>query len=326
MDSRVIPDTVDPVDRYVARLYRSAFAVPPEQYRAWALRELASVIPHDSGIWGSGSLSRMRFHTFTVSNLPESYRAVLEATSEINPILPSMLQNLDNPVDMRDVLPDAQFFKSEIYKKVFGVHGISRILATVHFDQRSGLYSLVSLYRKDRDNPFTAEEKARQKRVTYHLFNAVSHAFFLHLNRDHQKPDNCAAAVVDQEGCFQQAQPRFLDFLETNFPGRADPNVLPFPLPASGETEVLGSLCVKSERAGDMFIVYLWPTGPLDRLTPREREIVFAVAQGLSFKQAAKKIGVAPSTVANHLYRVYRKLGVYSRTELAALVHPRPAE
>jgi len=101
---------------------------------------------------------------------------------------------------------------------------------------------------------------------------------------------------------------------------------LPFALPAPGETEVLGNLCVKSEAAGDMFIVYLWPTGPLDRLTPREREIVFAVAQGLSFKQAAKKIGVAPSTVANHLYRVYRKLGVYSRTELAALVHPHRPE
>jgi DNA-binding NarL/FixJ family response regulator len=49
---------------------------------------------------------------------------------------------------------------------------------------------------------------------------------------------------------------------------------------------------------------------------------VQAVSQGLSFKEAARKIGVAPSTVANHLYRVYRKLGVYSRTELAALVHP----
>jgi DNA-binding CsgD family transcriptional regulator len=50
-----------------------------------------------------------------------------------------------------------------------------------------------------------------------------------------------------------------------------------------------------------------------------------AVSQGLSFKQAARKIGVAPSTVANHLYRVYRKLGVQSRTELAAVVHPAPA-
>jgi DNA-binding NarL/FixJ family response regulator len=81
-------------------------------------------------------------------------------------------------------------------------------------------------------------------------------------------------------------------------------------------------LCVRAEPLGDVFLVYLWPAGPLDRLTQREREIVYAVAQGLSFKQAAKKIGVAPSTVANHLYRVYRKLGVYSRTELAALVYP----
>ena len=31
---------------------------------------------------------------------------------------------------------------------------------------------------------------------------------------------------------------------------------------------------------------------------------------------------MAPSTVANHLYRIYRKLGVNSRSELADLVYP----
>ena len=68
--------------------------------------------------------------------------------------------------------------------------------------------------------------------------------------------------------------------------------------------------------------IFIWPAGPLDRLTAREREIVYAIAHGLSFKQAARRIGIAPSTVANHLYRVYRKLGVYSRSALAGLVYP----
>jgi DNA-binding CsgD family transcriptional regulator len=322
MEVTTVPDPVDPVDRYIARLYRSALAVPTDEYRAWALREWANVVPHDGALWGGGNRISLKFHTRTVSGLPAEFPGVLEATASINPLLTRILQNLDTPVDMRSVLPDKEFFKSEIYRRAFEPFGITRILSTCHLDRRSGLYSLVTLYRKDRKQPFTEQEQAQQKRITFHLFNAASHSFFLHLARDRERPPNGGAAVVDSEGCFHQAQPRFIDLLEDQFPGR-DPSVLPFAPPEPGATQVLGNLCVKSEPAGDMFIVYLWPAGPLDRLTQREREIVFAVAQGLSFKQAAKKIGVAPSTVANHLYRVYRKLGVYSRTELAALVHPK---
>ncbi|MDP3294099.1 MAG: LuxR C-terminal-related transcriptional regulator [Nevskia sp.] len=54
----------------------------------------------------------------------------------------------------------------------------------------------------------------------------------------------------------------------------------------------------------------------------RQRPTCASVAHGLSFKQAAKRIGIAPSTVANHLSRVYRKLGVYSRNTLAGRVYP----
>ena len=68
-------------------------------------------------------------------------------------------------------------------------------------------------------------------------------------------------------------------------------------------------------------MIRLWPSGPLDELTAREREVVDAVSRGLTFKEAARRLGVAPSTVSNHLYRVYQKLGVHSRSALAKLVH-----
>ena len=322
MTVKTADDGVDPADLYIARLYRSALAIPADDYRAWALGEWARVVPHDGALWGSGNHKSLKFHTRTVFGLPDEFPAALEATTGINPIIPRILQNLDTPVDMRSVIDDKTFFKSELYRRTFQPFGITRILATGHLDHRSGLYSLVTLYRKDRDHLFTKAEKDRQKRITFHLFNAASHMFFLHLARDRVRPQNSAAAVVDEQGYFHQAQPRFLDMIEENFPGHNQPT-LPFAIPDVSQTIIVGTFCVCSERAGDMFIVYLWPTGPLDRLTPREHEIVTAIAQGLSFKQAAKKIGVAPSTVANHLYRVYRKLGVYSRTELATLVHPK---
>lgn len=315
-------DKVDPVDRYIARLYRSGLSVAAEDFRGWALRELNKVIPHDAALWGSGNMGRKQFHTVTLSGVPPEFPQMLESTTEINPLVPEIFSKFDIPIDSRLVIPDRKFFKSEIFHKTFEPFGIQRILATTHLDRRSGLTSLMSIYRFDRKNVFTDREKEQQQRIAYHLFNAASHAFFLRMIRSSgERPPGSVAAVVDRLGCFHEAQLQFLDLLEEHFPDR-ELHTLPFALPPPGETVIVGNLCALCEPAADMFTIYLWPAGPLDRLTQREREIVIAVAQGLSFKQAAKKIGLAPSTVANHLYRVYRKLGVYSRTELAALVHP----
>lgn len=316
-----VTDAVDPLDRYIARLYRSGLQVPAEDFRAFALRELGQIMRYDSALWGSGVFAERRFHTCTLIGLPDAYPATLEATYDINPLVPHLVNELDCPVDSRAVVADKKFYASEIYRRTFGPFGIERILATTHLDRRSGLYSLISVYRSRRADVFSAEDKARQARIVYHLAHAASHAFFLRLVGARGRPHGSAAAVVDRLGCFHQAQPQFLDLLDAHYPQR-QPQQLPFALPASSTTVALGELRARTESAGDLYLVYLWRAGPLDRLTAREREIVSAVAQGMSFKQAAKKIGLAPSTVANHLYRVYRKLGVYSRTELAALVHP----
>jgi len=312
------------LDRFIADLYRSGLSVPPEAYRSWALKRLKSLLPFDGALWGSGTYKDWRFHTAALVGISDEYPRTLEETRPINPILPRMLARLDEPVDMEDVCPDKVFFKSEIYRRCFGRFGISRILATAHADPRSGLVSVLSLYRRSRKAHFSPAEKALQRRVTFHLFQGASHAFFLHLMRtftEEQREAGAAAAVVDSHGSFYEAQPRFLDLLESHFPG-VPLNALPFSVPPPGATRASGGLCIRSQALGDLHCVLVWPEGPLDRLTEREREIVFAVTQGLSFKQAARKVGVAPSTVANHLYRIYRKLGVNSRSELAGLVHP----
>ena len=51
-------------------------------------------------------------------------------------------------------------------------------------------------------------------------------------------------------------------------------------------------------------------------LTPRELQIAAAVAAGRSNKEVAASLFVTPKTVEFHLTRIYRKLGVRSRTEL----------
>lgn len=51
-------------------------------------------------------------------------------------------------------------------------------------------------------------------------------------------------------------------------------------------------------------------------LTPREREIVDMVAEGLRNRAIAQRLGISEGTVKLHLHHVYEKLGVTGRVEL----------
>ena len=50
-------------------------------------------------------------------------------------------------------------------------------------------------------------------------------------------------------------------------------------------------------------------------LSPREREVIGLLVQGLSNKEIGHRLGIEVVTVALHLRSVYRKLGVTSRTQ-----------
>ncbi|MGP4094614.1 helix-turn-helix transcriptional regulator [Nonomuraea sp. KM90] len=63
----------------------------------------------------------------------------------------------------------------------------------------------------------------------------------------------------------------------------------------------------------------------LDALTPQERRIAGLVADGLSSKEIATQLFLSPRTVEYHLYKIYPKLGIGTRTELARLVVLRKA-
>ncbi len=58
----------------------------------------------------------------------------------------------------------------------------------------------------------------------------------------------------------------------------------------------------------------------LDRLTPRERQIVQLLVDGRTTRETAGALFLSPKTVEYHLRHVYTKLGITNRRELADLV------
>jgi DNA-binding CsgD family transcriptional regulator len=63
----------------------------------------------------------------------------------------------------------------------------------------------------------------------------------------------------------------------------------------------------------------------LDLLAPQELQIARLAAEGLSNREIGQQLYLSHRTISNHLYRIFPKLGITSRVELAAVVGASPA-
>ena len=57
-------------------------------------------------------------------------------------------------------------------------------------------------------------------------------------------------------------------------------------------------------------------------LSERERLVARKAAEGLTYRQIAEELFIAPGTVRTHLATAYRKLGVHNKAELIRLIYP----
>jgi DNA-binding CsgD family transcriptional regulator len=57
----------------------------------------------------------------------------------------------------------------------------------------------------------------------------------------------------------------------------------------------------------------------LDRLTPRQHEVLRLLHRGASTREIATTLGIADETARNHIRSLLRKLGVHSRLEAVAV-------
>jgi DNA-binding NarL/FixJ family response regulator len=73
-----------------------------------------------------------------------------------------------------------------------------------------------------------------------------------------------------------------------------------------------------------------WETADTEKvgtpLTPRERQIMRLVSQGLSNKQIGRRLNIVDGTIKVHLHNIFQKLDISNRTMLARLAPRLPSE
>jgi DNA-binding NarL/FixJ family response regulator len=57
------------------------------------------------------------------------------------------------------------------------------------------------------------------------------------------------------------------------------------------------------------------------RMTPREREVIELIGEGLSNKELAQRLNIATHTVKSHVRNVMEKLALHTRLQIAAYSH-----
>jgi len=60
----------------------------------------------------------------------------------------------------------------------------------------------------------------------------------------------------------------------------------------------------------------------IERLTPREREVVNLIARGYTYRETSHRLEISVKTLETHMGHIFTKLGIASRHQLAALVGP----
>jgi len=58
------------------------------------------------------------------------------------------------------------------------------------------------------------------------------------------------------------------------------------------------------------------PKGDEPGISARERQVLTHLLGGMSNREISRELGISEKTVKNHLWKVYRKIGVKSRTQL----------
>jgi DNA-binding CsgD family transcriptional regulator len=284
------------LQRLILDLHEGAAVVSAAQFRGWALRLVQRQVGFSSALWLMGSATTDRIH-------------VVYALGPVG--------SACRPRDSFRQWVNAASLTHAGETQLLRAPGTS--LQTVELEASLQLQSCLTVARTASEPAFTDAERALMEQLTPHLFAAWRVCQLLALYARAAGNESRASAIIDEHGVVHAADRRFHGLLRTGWPMWGGP-YLPAPLrdlvPQRG-TIVAGNAQWQVDETDAGLYLTGRPLGQLGRLTPREHLIARGIIGGQSYAASAAHLGISVNTVRNTIVRIYRKLGVSNKLELA---------
>ena len=188
----------------------------------------------------------------------------------------------------------------------------------------------LSLFRREH-RPFNHSDASVLQMAMLHIAAAQEQNRLHWTREDRVSCERGASALFAQGGELLFAEDSFIRLVEREWPFW-EGQILPEPLQLSLSQRVLagpfftgGCIQMYSQPLGLYCLVRARAVGGIAILSPRELAVARLYGDGCTYKEVAKRLGIAPATARHHLRRVYLKLRVSSKSGLIHVLRDDPA-
>lgn len=281
------------------------------------LETVQSLISFDCAWWGRTALveGKIEEHSRYLYKLPESYfsdwRAIEHQDVTVGKAHSTPGESVI--VDMQNATPGLGWLANK--------YDLGELLCVLYINPRTQLSDHVSLYRRPGKAGFELQDRVLLTNLICHLSAALDVAQVRTLVACRENLDSrqmhLALAVCDRHGTLHGAERSFSNLLNEEWPDWTGPQ-LPIDV---GEPGYKGkNIRIHCLPILDLWLLTIYRICPLDALTERELSVAKKFSEGLTYKEIAKQLSIAPSTVRHHLRNSYLKLNVHDKASMAKLI------
>lgn len=302
-------------------IHRGGRVIEPGQFQDWALNQIKQHIPFDAAMWCYGSVHEQATHSHRahVHGLPENVREEIFHLWEYAALHRMAIQQIDSRIAC--TASDFRLAPGSPLRQ----YPIEFVLCSLVVDPLSRLMTTIALCRSADKNAFTPAERDLNQALLPHVVDVYRNNRLDHMMLLREMDSSIySPALADSEGMLNATGKQFEKLILEEWPAWTGP-YLPQPMLAWLRHEVqfafMGrALVAYATVADEEILIRIRKKYPYDNLGKREHEVAELFAGGLSYKEIARTLDISPSTVGNHLYTVYAKLGINNKLELAKTV------
>ena len=318
---------MEALSNLILELYRAARETPVDEFQELAMALVRAQTPFQSAHWGGGELvaEGLVAHSIHLHNEPSEILdewAPSNRSSSI--VIDTIVANpghtfiyntptlFDSPGDalMRD------------YTRRYG-HLNNMTIATLSKSHPHGQW--LSLYRADKHDHFGQADGRMLEQIMPHLVEALEINRLLgHVPSAHaDSVMSGARAIARPDGTLYHCGKKFAELVLEIWPdwksGRLPDELMAAVYPNRESILADHSIAISTSTLGNMLFLNIRRVSLLHRLSRRELEVAKLYGQGQSYKEIGLSLDISPATVRNFLGRIYTKLNIGNKVELASL-------